>query len=372
MSRITYNLSVDVLAASEARIRLIFDNFEDIMISVSGGKDSTVLAHLALTEAARRGRKVGLFFLDEEVVSQATIDQVSYLMDLFPDNTKRFWLQIPFNLTNSVDLGDGQFHCWEHGKRKLWMHPRSSRNIIKQPWSHETVIANKDKGFGFYDVITNFVMGHGENTAWLIGLRALESPNRYRATTRHPGWKDVTWSTKQGRNFNFYPIFDWNYSDVWKYIGEKHLRYHRSYDIEFLKGVHPARMRVSSLLHEKSFKSIQELPEYEPQTYERLLARAKGISFAQETARDRKVFACRRLPKNFKTWAAYRDFLLETYPDKRRVEIFKRRFAKHLANEYVARQQVRQLILNDYENNLPVKNREAPSVATTNRWKSIL
>ena len=37
-----------------------------------------------------------------------------------------------------------------------------------------------------------------------------------------------------------------------------------------------------------------------------------------------------------------------------------RRFTKHLDNEYVARQQVRQLILNDYENNLPVDNKPDP------------
>lgn len=371
MSRVKYNQNINVLDAARNRIKLIFDNFEQIMVSISGGKDSTVLAHLALKEANLRNRKIGLFFLDEEVVSQATLDQIEYIMTLYPHNTTRYWVQIPFNLTNAVDLTDGQFHCWEEGKRRVWMHPRSSKNIRTRTWSHETIIANKEKGFGFYDVIENFVMGF-DNTAWLIGLRALESPNRYGAVTDHPGWKNVSWSTRRGRNFNFYPIFDWNYTDIWKYIGENHLKYHRSYDIAFLKGVHPARMRVSSLLHEKSFKSIQELPEYEPKTYERLLARAKGIAFAQETARDRKVFACRRLPKNFKTWASYRDFLLETYPDRDRVEIFKRRFAKHLENEYVARQQVRQLVLNDYENNLPVINREDPVIETINYWKSVL
>ena len=371
MSRVRYNSAVNVLQAARQRIAMIFDNFDTINVSISGGKDSTVLAHLALMEAHKRGRKIGMFFLDEEVVCESTIQQVEYLMSLYPENTVRYWLQIEFNLTNAVDLGDGQFHCWEQGKRKLWMHPRSTKNIRTRTWSHETIIGNKDKGFGFYDVIENFAMTF-DGAAWLIGLRALESPNRYGAVTSHPGWKDVAWSTKKGRNFNFYPLFDWNHTDIWKYIGEQGLKYHRSYDIAFLKGIHPARMRVSSLLHEKSFKSIQELPEYEPKTYEKLLARAKGISFAQETARDKKMFACRKLPKNFKTWRAYRDFLLATYPDPVRVDIFKKRFARHLENEYVARQQVRQLILNDYENNLPVKNTEDPVTEMINFWKSVL
>ena len=47
MSQIRY-LDKDVLTAARERISYIFDNFEKIIVSVSGGKDSTVLCHLAL------------------------------------------------------------------------------------------------------------------------------------------------------------------------------------------------------------------------------------------------------------------------------------------------------------------------------------
>lgn len=369
---IHYNSKKSVLEAARERIAFVFDKFENVIVSVSGGKDSTVLAHLALCEAKRRGRRVGLFYLDEEVVYNATIEQVKYLMELMPEATMRYWLQIEFNLTNSVDLGDGQFHCWESKARKDWMHPRSEKNIRTPTWSHETRIRDKTKGFGFYDVMENFELSF-EETAFLVGLRAIESPNRYRAVSKYEGYKDCRWSTKRERNnFTFYPIYDWGHSDIWKYIGEQGLKYHAYYDFAFLKGVHPHLMRVSSLVHEKAFKSIQDLPEFEPKTYEKLLKRAKGISFAQETAKDKKMFRAQKLPKNFKTWIEYRDFLLETYPEADKAEIFRRRFSKHLNNNYVARQQVRQLILNDYENNLPVKNTEDPVIEKVKYWASIL
>ena len=35
-----------VLEAAKERISYIFDEFENIIVSVSGGKDSTVLAHM--------------------------------------------------------------------------------------------------------------------------------------------------------------------------------------------------------------------------------------------------------------------------------------------------------------------------------------
>jgi predicted phosphoadenosine phosphosulfate sulfurtransferase len=119
-------------------------------------------------------------------------------------------------------------------------------------------------------------------------------------------------------------------------------------------------MRISSLIHERSFKSLVELPEFEPKTYNKLLKRIKGIGFAQETGKMTKMFKARKLPKNFNSWLTYRDFLIQTHPHPDKAEIFRNRFAKHLQNEWVARQQVRQLILNDTENNVPVENKPDP------------
>lgn len=361
-----------VLEAARERISYVFDNFDNVICSISGGKDSTVLCYLALQEARRRGRKLGLFFLDEEAMYKSTIEEVEYLMNLYPENTTRFWLQIPFNLTNATSYSEGYLKCWDVKEKKKWMHKRSEKNVLKQTWSHETKIINKDIGLDFYSVLYNFELSF-ENTAFLVGLRADESLNRYRTMVKNAGYKDIYWSTKRGgTNYTFYPIYDWGFHDVWKFIGENNLKYHKFYDFAYLKGKHINEIRVSSLIHEKSFKSIQDLPEFEFDTYEKLLNRIKGISFAQETAKDKKMFKVQQLPKNYKTWREYRDFLLATYPDEIKRKIFERRFSKHLNNEYVARQQCRQLVLNDYENNLPVKNTEDPIIEKINYWRNIL
>lgn len=362
----------NVLEAAQERISYIFDHFESIVVSISGGKDSTVVAHLALEEAKRRNRKIGLFFLDEEVVYQSTIDQVEYLMSYYPENTIRYWLQIPFNLTNSTSFEEGQLAAWEREKKPVWMHKRSAKNILSKTWSHKTKIQDKNKGFGFYDVLYNFQLGFVK-TAFLIGLRATESPNRYGAVTSYPGYEEVAWSTAQKReNVSFYPIYDWIESDIWKYIGCNELRYHKYYDFAYKKGVHIHNMRVSSLTHEKSFKCIQDLPEFEFETYEKLLNRIKGIAFAQETAKDRKMFRVQELPKNIKTWKEYRDVLLETYPIEEHKSIFKKRFSKHLDNEYVFKQQCKQLVLGDIENNFPIKNKEDPIKEKIEFWRRVL
>lgn len=356
-----------VLEAARERIRFIFDRFETIHVSISGGKDSTVLAHLALEEARRRGRKVGLFFLDEEVVYRSTIDQVEYLIEqLAPEHVTPLWLQLPFHLTNATSLTETQFIPWEAGKHQVWMRPRKPYSIKAPTWDTATqYVGDRRKGFGFYDVFINFERCY-HGAAFLVGLRATESPNRWQTVSKHPveiAGRRIFWGTAKGANVSLYPLYDWNFHDVWRYIHEQGLRYHRIYDYQFRLGYPISEMRVSSLIHERSFKAICDLPQFEPETYDRLVRRAKGIALAQETGKNAKLFRARKLPKNFRSWRTYRDFLLETHPDPGKRDILAERFRRHLDNEYVARQQVRQLVLNDYENNLSVDNRPDPREA---------
>ncbi len=366
----------NVLDAARQRVSFIFDTFEEIHVSISGGKDSTVLAHLVLQEAQRRNRRVSVFFLDEEVVYQATIDMVEYIMErMAPGYVIPLWLQMEFNLTNATSLTETQFVPWEAGKHKVWLRPKKSYAIKFAPWdrSKETV-GDKAKGFGFYDVFANFERCY-QGAAFLVGLRGVESPNRWRTVSKHPatiGGQRVYWATAKGDNWSMYPLYDWNHHDIWKYIYDNGLPYHRIYDFYMRKGYPINEQRVSSLIHERSFKALVDLPEFEPRTYDKLLKRAKGIALAQETAKSAKLFRARKLPKNFKAWRAYRDFLIATHPDPEKCAIMARRFTHHLDNEYVARQQVRQLLLNDYENNLPVDNQPDPRDAMIAYYMEVL
>lgn len=362
----------DVLTETKKRISRLFDDWENIIVSISGGKDSTVVAHLTLQEAHKRGRRVGLFFLDEEVVYESTVNQIRYLMGLYPENTIKYWLQIEFNLTNATSLMETQLKCWERGKSDIWMRPKEPDSIRHKPWDVKTeTVANKVKGFGFYDAIDNFQRCM-ENTCFILGIRGVESPNRMRAVMNHPGYADVFWTTKTKTGVSAYPLYDWNFHDIWKYIYDNDLKYSKIYDYQHKKGLGLQEIRVSSLIHEKSFKALVDLPEFEPRTYDKLLKRIDGISIGNLYGRDPKLLKCRKLPKNYKSWMEYRDFLMETYPDKDKKHIFEKRFAKHLNNNYVARQECRQLLLNDYENNLTIDNKDDPRRKTLEKWRNIL
>lgn len=366
-------LKINVVDATRKRIEWIFDNFDNIVVSISGGKDSTVLAYMTLQEAHKRNRKVGIFFLDEEVVYQSTIDQVRYIMNLYPENTIKLWYQLEFNLTNATSIDETQFKVWDHEKQDVWLRPKEKDSIKQPTWNvNKQTIANKKKGFGFYDALDNFQLTY-ENTAYLIGLRASESLNRWRAVIKNPGIPNIYWSTKRPQgNFQMYPLYDWNFQDIWRFLYENNIRYSKIYDYQYKKGLGMKDMRVSSLIHERAFKSLVELPEFEPQTYDKLMARTKGIQVGNIYGKDDLMLKCRKLPKNYDNWILYRDFLLSTIKDESIKQIFTKRFSKQLNNNYVARQQCKQLILNDYENNLPINNREDEREKKLNYWKGVL
>ena len=337
----------NVLEAARRRVALVFDHFERVVVSASGGKDSTVLYWLAVEEAGRRGRKVEVFFLDQEAEYQATIDQVDGMMRhpaVIP-----VWLQVPIRMTNATSHAAPWLHAWEPGA--TWIRPKSDIAI-------HALDGCPDR---FYEVFPWLERQAKVPTAHLVGLRSRESLNRWRAVKNNPGWQDIGWSTRcaGADSYRFYPVFDWDTGDVWKFIADSGVPYNRIYDLVYaLRGQNRRTMRVSCLVHEQSFRALATLQELEPETYARLLDRLGGVHAAAHFAEDHYLFSADRLPAAFATWKTYRDYLIDTTPSAF-TDHFRRRFARQPDDEATCREQVRQILINDWEDNTPVKRPKA-------------
>jgi predicted phosphoadenosine phosphosulfate sulfurtransferase len=68
----TVTLDKDVLTLARERMAVAFDRFDEVAVSFSGGKDSTVALHVSLDEARRRGQRLRVFFFDEEAIPYET------------------------------------------------------------------------------------------------------------------------------------------------------------------------------------------------------------------------------------------------------------------------------------------------------------
>ena len=117
MARTAISGTINVLEAAKKRISYLFDNYDNIQLAFSGGKDSTALFHLVNAEAKKRNRKFYLFFLDQEAEYQGTIDMVRWAMS--QPNVIPLWYQVPIFMTNACS--SEQLFLWAWGEGEKWV-----------------------------------------------------------------------------------------------------------------------------------------------------------------------------------------------------------------------------------------------------------
>jgi predicted phosphoadenosine phosphosulfate sulfurtransferase len=310
-------LSDNVYVAAKKRIGRLFDEFDVVAVSSSGGKDSTVVLNVTLEVAEEKGRlPVPLIFLDQESEWQATIDYMRIAMA--DPRVDPLWIQVPFQLSNATSESNDWLQCWEEGAE--WSRPKED-------------IAIKENIFGtprfkeMFDALAQTYWGD-KSVAQLTGVRAEESPGRLKGLTRHATYKDITWGKKHPvnpRHFTFHPIYDWSFTDVWKAIHEHGWPYNEVYDWMYQYGIPVQKMRVSSVHHETSLESLGFMQEVEPESWDRITQRLDGINtYGHHALLYRPP---RELPFMFESWPEYRDYLLDNLiqdPEKR--AIFRRQF----------------------------------------------
>lgn len=308
-------LGISVLAAAEQRIAWVFDNVPRIYVSFSGGKDSTVLMHLVAAEARKRGRRVGLLFIDWEAQYTLTIAHIRAMLALYADVFEVYWVALPLRTTNATSQYEPEWTCWEPGKRDLWV-----RDLPPDAVSDPAFFPFYKDHMTFEEFVPDF--GHwysqGKLTASLVGIRATESLNRWRSMVREK-------STLEGRNwttwigghvYNAYPIYDWKTADIWRFHGKTGLPYNALYDRMHAAGLTIHQMRICEPYGDEQRKGLWLYQVIEPETWARICARVAGAGtgalYANEAGNilgNTKI----ALPPGH-TWQSFAEMLLHSMP----------------------------------------------------------
>ena len=187
-------LGINVLQASKSRISWVFDNFPKIYVSFSGGKDSTDMTHLVMSEAKKRNKKVGLLFMDLEAQYKLTIDHVEEVYSEYSENIDPFWVSLPIHLRNAVSQYEPHWISWEPGREKDWVRKPPKIAITDQEY-----FPFYRYGMEFEDFVPQFGKwyGQGKPTACFVGIRTNESLNRWRtiASTKKQSFEGRQWTT---------------------------------------------------------------------------------------------------------------------------------------------------------------------------------
>ena len=324
----------NVLEASRDRISKVFDDFNKIYVSFSGGKDSTVMLHLVMDEAIKRNRKVGVLIIDLEAQYNDTITHIHKMINMYKNNIDLYWCCLPLLLRNAVTNFEPRWICWDPDNKDIWV--RQIPDIAKTEKDFDFFVPNME--FEEFMVLFGEWYGKGENTAAFIGIRADESLHRYCAiaTWNKEGrqWKDYIWTTKIMKNvYNIYPIYDWRTEDDWRYHAKfKDKPYNEVYTKMHKAGVKLSQQRLCQPYGDDQKKGLWLYHILEPETWSRLIARVNGANsgalYIQESGNMTGYYKI-QLPKNH-TWRSFCNLLLQTMPRKTR-EHYMFRFKKFIS-----------------------------------------
>jgi predicted phosphoadenosine phosphosulfate sulfurtransferase len=312
-------LGINVLEASLDRISWTFDNFENIYISFSGGKDSTAMLHLVMSEAIKRDRKIGLLFIDWECQFELTILHIKQLIELYKNNLDVYWTQFEIMTNNSTSMIEPIWKSFDESKKELWTRQKE-----------ETGTITKGNFFPFYfdnitfeEFIVLFGKWYSKNklTACFVGIRAQESLNRFRAISKNDkfNYNQKKYTTNSIDNiWNVYPIYDWTVDDIWIYYSKFKLPYNNIYDRMHMAGLKLSQMRIDEPFGDEARKNLWLYHIIEPKTWSKIVSRMNGVNSGALYSQDKgNVLGNIKisLPKDH-TWESFSNHLLNTMPPK--------------------------------------------------------
>jgi len=323
----------DVLVAARKRISIIFDKFKRIYVAFSGGKDSTVALHLVMDEAIKRGRKVGVMYIDFEAQYKDTITHLESMFSLYKDNIDAHWVCVPMLLRNALTNYEPQWMCWDDDKRDIWVREK-----------HVNCKTEKDYPFALPGMeFEEFVplwgewYSNGEATAGFIAIRADESLHRYCAIAT---WDKVglmvdehRWTTKVSKHcYNAYPIYDWRVDDIWLYHAKTGTEHNKIYDKMQMAGVKPSQQRLCQPYGDDQRRGLWLYHILEPETWYKIVSRVNGANSGALYIRENgNITGYNKITKPpGHTWESFCNLLLQTMPPKTR-EHYVFRFRKFIS-----------------------------------------
>jgi len=318
----------DVYQASIERIDFVFKNFERVYLSFSGGKDSGVMLNLAIDYMRKNKitKKLGVQILDNEANYEYSLQFMHSILQKNLDILDVYWCCLPITLPCTVSSYMTEWQCWGVNDEKRWIRPMPK---------HDYVININNHKFDFFEENMNYDefwdgFGHwysqGKLTANLIGIRAVESLNRFRAIMNQnkQQYLGMAWTKKNSQHvYNCYPIYDWRTEDIWIANAKFDWEYNKLYDIFWKAGLSIYQMRVASPFMSESKSSLNLYRVIDPHVWVTLCARVQGANFVATYGKQLNYNSF-KLPEGH-TWKSFVKFLLSTLP-KEVSENFKMRF----------------------------------------------
>ena len=282
-------LSQNVYEALQQRLKFLFEEFDNLFVSFSGGKDSGLLLNLVLDFKRKYypSKRIGVFHQDFEAQYTVTTEYVERTFQRIEKEVEPYWVCLPMATRTALSNYEMYWYPWDDTKEDAWVRPMPKHpyviNLQNNPMityrykMHQEDLA---KQFGRW-----YRLSHGgKKTVCLLGMRADESLQRYSGfLNKKYGYKGTCWITKQ-------------FKDVW----------------------------CASPFNDYSKDALNLYRVIDPEIWGKLVGRVQGANFASIYGHTKAMgYRSVTLPEGH-TWKSYTMFLLDTLPARLRNNYIKK------------------------------------------------
>ncbi len=311
----------NVYDAFQERLHYIFNEFDNIFVSFSGGKDSGLLLNMTLDFQKKYypDKKIGVFHQDFEAQYTVTTEYIERTFERIENDVEPYWVCLPMATRTALSNYQMFWYPWDDTKEELWVRPmprhRYVINLKNNPmvtYRYRMYQEDLAKQFGRW-----YRIAHGDKkTVCLLGIRAEESLQRYASMiNKKYGYEGRCWITKHFKDvWAASPMYDWRNSDVWHANYLFNYDYNKLYDLYYMAGLTPDQMRVASPFNDYAIDSLHLYRVIDPEIWAKLIGRVRGANFGAIYGKSKAMaYRSLTLPEGH-TWESYTKFLLDTLP----------------------------------------------------------
>lgn len=321
----------NVFDAAMERIEFAFDNFDNLCVSYSGGKDSTVMIQLVEMIAKKKNRKYDVLFIDMEAQYLMTIEHIKTLKNKLEHIRDFYWVCLPLSLRNAVSVFEPRWICWEKAKKEKWVREmpefaiNEDNNIFpffRYAMEFEEFVPEFEKWYS--DKYNNSLCGH------FVGIRCDESLNRFRTivSMKKDRFKDKPWTTRDKpleNSYSIYPIYDWRTEDDWIATFKYNLEYNYVYELMYKNGLGIHQQRLCQPFGDDQKNGLDQYRAIEAENWDKLLKRVAGVNFGNIYCRTSALGNIKSEKPKHLTWQEWALYLLES------IGIYNKKLEKHYA-----------------------------------------
>lgn len=321
-------LDEDVYTLAKRRMQRIYDEFDHVAVSFSGGKDSTAVLNIALEVAKEEPRNahhlpLRVIFFDEEAVATQTHEYMTRI-EANPDIALE-WYCLPVKHRAATTRKVPYWYPWAPEAQEKWCRPLPKNAITTVPgfpiWPAEERL----------DIPTvNGLLAPPQlgNVALVMGIRAQESMTRRRAVSRKRVDNYLVKydsPTSRGNVWKAYPVYDWTTEDVWTAAKQLGWDHNYAYDHMEMMGMPHSAQRCSPPFGEEPLGTLSMWAECFPDLWDKMVDRIPGVATAARYSTT-ELWAYKKLPLKPEgmDWSTFLLFYVNKFPKDVRLQIGKR------------------------------------------------